>query len=190
MKVEERIKAEREKLKKKTFSFTAFVELMTDYVNEPEFESHVMKMEDEQTAVEIKSYPVKHFRKILRSVLLEYGVAEKDADTVMTDYKFKKKDMEGMYEFITDFIYQYLRTGRRLQVFNKRDMNLSIIANDVEEFIKPYPGNEKRKDTTIRYKNHKKVSSKSSCPKWEKETLSEDQKNVLKSIKKIFKEEE
>lgn len=188
-KVEERIKAERENLKKKVFSLTTFTELLTDYINEPEFESHVMKMEDEDTAVEVKTFPVKHFRKLCRRMLVDFGVAEKDAETVMTDYKFKKKDVEGLYEFMTDFVYQYLRTGRRLQMFNKRDMNLSIIAAEVEGFVKEYPGNDKRKSTTIRYKDHKKVSAKSSCPKWEKETLSDDQKNVLKSIKKIFKED-
>lgn len=193
MSVKERIKQEREALKKKVFSFSTFVELLAEYINEPDFESHVMKMgkdeKGEAIAEEIKIYPVKHIRKLCKKVLLDFGVAAADAEKVMDkDYKFAKKDVEGLYEFMSDFLYQYLQTGRRLELFNKNDMNVSIIATEMEEKVKKFPKNKfKDEETFIKYKTHKKVTAKSSCPEWEKETLTPDQKSVLKSLRKVLK---
>lgn len=190
-KVEERIKLERETLKKKVYSFTALVDLMAIYINEPEFEGHIMKMEDEDTVAEIKTYPVKKFRKTLKNILQDFGVAEKDAAKIVDEYKFKKKDVETIYEFVTEFQYQYLQTGRRLELFDKRDMNVSIIAEDVKGGIKHKEANERIPETTTKYDDHKKVSSKSTCPKWKKQKLdNKDNSKVLKAIKSIYKEEE
>ena len=70
-KVEELIKQERANLKKATFSKTTFVKLMATYINEPEFKSHVMKINaGEETAEVLDDYPVKKFRKMIKNVFV------------------------------------------------------------------------------------------------------------------------
>lgn len=187
-KVEELIKQERENLKKATFSKTTFVKLMATYINEPEFKSHVMKINNgEETAEVLDDYPVKKFRKLVRTVLVDFGVDANDAEKIMTEYKFKEKDMEGMYDFMSDFIYQYLKTGRRFKLFDKVDMNASIIAKEVKADAKDYEANERRPFSRVEWNDHKKVKIQSSCPEWEKIKKNKEGK-VTKALKKVFNE--
>ena len=44
-----------------------------------------------------------------------------------------KIDVETLYEFTSDFIYHYLKSGKKLQVFKKEDAELSLIMEDKEE---------------------------------------------------------
>jgi hypothetical protein len=186
-----KVQAEREGLKKKVFSWTSLVDLMTVYINEPEFESHVMEMQDEETVAKVKTQPVKKFRKVLKNVLMDFGVAEKDAEKVVGEYKFKKKDVGAIYEFVADFQSQYLATGRRLELVNKEDLVASVIVDDFEDEVKTNKATTAIPETTVHYKKHRKLSSKSSCPKWKKDKVEKDNHaKILKTIKTIYKEEE
>lgn len=188
----EKIKQDRENLVKKTWSKSYFIDLLTDYVNEPELESHIIELKrdenNEEVAKVVKEYPVKKFRKTIKKILIDFGVDEKDAEKVMTDYKFTKKDVETLYEFTSDFIYHYLKSGKKLQVFKKEDAELSLIMEDKEEGEKTYDGNEKRKGSLVKNKKHKKIKAESKCPKWLKESYSEDGKTLLKKVALIYEE--
>lgn len=190
-KLDEKIAEIRKNLVKKTWSFEAFVDLLTDYINEPEYESHVVELEagedGEKAAAIIKTYPVKKFRKTIKNILMDFGVDEEYASKVETDYKFKKKDVETMYDFMTDFIYQYLKTGRKLQLLKKEDVVLDLIMEDVKADGKAYKGNDKIKGSYVKHDAYKKVKATSKCPAWLKTSLSEDQKTVLKQMNKIYK---
>lgn len=187
-KVEELIKQERANLKKATFSKTTFVKLMATYINEPEFKSHVMKINaGEETAEVLDDYPVKKFRKMIKNVLTDFGVDAADAEKIMSEYKFKEKDMENMYDFMSDFIYQYLKTGRKFKIFDKVDMNAAIIAKDVKADAKEYEANEKRAFSRVEWNDYKKVKVQSSCPEWEKTRKNKEGK-VTKAMKKVFGE--
>ena len=186
------IKAERENLKSKAFSRDTFDKLLVTYLNDPEFQSHNMtKKPADNVAIKTPDYPVKKFRKILYRILIDFGVDAKDAETVKTTYKFKNKTVDGMYDFLTDFIYQYLKTGRRLNLVNKEDMVASIIAEDVEAV----KGKKRRmvKDgqsveiDPVNIAEHKVVKVKSSAPEWTKEVVDKNGK-VLKAMKKVCKD--
>lgn len=173
---------ERKKLVKKVFSREAFNSLLVDYLNDPEFESHVMKVSGDE-AVKVKTYPVKKFRKILRNILIDFGVDKNDAEAIMTTYKFRKKDVEEMYDFISDFIYQYLSTGRRLKLFEREDAVASIIFEDMDTVTKTYTIGKDKKKYNRKEKSHKKAKIKSPCPDWQKEELDETGEKVLKAMK-------
>lgn len=184
MRVNEYIETERKNIKKKMFSKQSFYELLTVYLNDPEFESHVM-VKDGDKIKRVKDYPVKKFRKVLYNVLVDFGVAPEDAEAVKSTYKFKEKTVEGMYDFISDFIYQYLNTGRKLKLVEKEDMVANIVAVEKKA--------EKNKERKFQGKlvgkmntnAHKILKAESKVPDWEKELVSLDGK-VTKAIEKIL----
>ena len=145
----EKIKQDRENLVKKTWSKSYFIDLLTDYVNEPELESHIIELKrdenNEEVAKVVKEYPVKKFRKTIKKILIDFGVDEKDAE-------------------------------------------LSLIMEDKEEGEKTYEGNEKRQGSLVKNKKHKKIKAESKCPKWLKESYSEDGKTLLKKVALIYEE--
>lgn len=171
----EKIKKEREALIKKTFSMSLFLELMKDYLNEPEFKSHMMKVESGK-AVKITKYPVKEFRQIIYNILTDYGVDKNEAATILTKYKFKSKDLEGMYTFMTDFIYYYLQTGRNFKLFDKEDISANIYLKEKDEVIKTTTSKKDGSTKNIKLKKHYKLGQKSTCSKWNREEILDDGK--------------
>lgn len=176
------VAAERANLVKRTFSRTVFNNLIKDYLNDPELISHVMKIEKGE-AVKIETQPVKGFRKILRNVLIDYGVDKQEADTMLSTYEFSGKDLDAMYDFMNDFIYYYNKTGRHYKIYDKEDITAQIFLKPQEEEIKSYP----KKENKVRLKPHAKLGQKSTCAKWNREEIDKDGK-VSKSMKKILRE--
>lgn len=177
-KMDDMIKQERENLKSKIFSMDSFTKLLTCYVNDPEFESHTMKKKGEE-AHKLATHPVKGFRDTIVRVLVDFGVDAKDAEEGMKNYQFRAKDVQSMYDFITDFIYQYLSTGRKLDLFKREDAIASIYLKDEDETV----GKHRLAKNPSRKKKHKKLVADSSCPEWQKETLSDDESVVIKAMK-------
>lgn len=176
----EYIANERKQLKK-IFSREAYYNILLQYLNDPDFESHIVVKKNGK-AKKIKNYPVKKFRKILYNVLIDFGVDEKDAEEVMTTYKFKKKTVEGMYDFISDFVYQYLQSGRKLKLYSKEDSVASIALID-----KKGEKNKRRKvkgelTNPVDTKDHKVLKAQSPVPEWDKVVKDANTGEVLKSI--------
>lgn len=178
-KVLDSIKEEREKMKSRAFSRDSFNSLLADYMNDADYESLSVKTVNGEACL-VSSQPVKKFRKIIKNILEEYGVDKKDSETILDKYKFKRKDVDEMYEFISEFIYLYLSTGRNLNLFAKEEAVASIKLEDVKEFEKDYPIYKKNDKTEkfekvgvshIKAENHKKLRTTSSTPKWKKSKL-------------------
>lgn len=170
------VKQERENLKSKVFSMDTFTELLATYINDPEYMALNIKNQN-GVATEIESYPVKKFRKVIKNVLEDFGVDKKDSEAIMSEYKFKKKDVREMYDFISELIYLYMNTGKKLNLFKKADVKASIEFVDVDEFEKEYPIYKKNEKTGksekvgvshIKAEKHKKVKADSSTPDWKK----------------------
>ena len=180
-----KIEKERQKISKR-FSKSTFQEIMVNYLNDDEYESHVMKIKGDN-AIKVKEYPVKKFRKILYNVLIDFGVDPDDAKAIKKEYKFKNKTIDGMYEFISDFLYFYLNSGKRLNLFDKEDSVASIIFKDVEA-----EKNKKRKlkgaeIDPVDIEQHRVVKVKSSVPKWKK-TVYDKETGKVKSKVNIITE--
>lgn len=183
----EYIAQERNNLKSKNFSREAFNKLLLNYINDPEFESHIMKTHGD-VVYKITTKPVKQLRTALKQILIDFGVDSKDAEGIITDYKFKKATVDSLYDFMSDVIYQYLSTGRTLKLYDKEDVSSSISLQEYDEFTKKYRNpRTKEMGLPIKNKKHKKTKVKSATPKWKKETLSEDGKTVVKAMKQVVK---
>lgn len=169
------IKEEREKLKKKAFSKTVFIDLLATYSNDPEFTSHTMKGAGDDKAVKLLTKPARGFRNVFKKILVEFGAEEKDAVAFLAQYKFANRDLESVYDFMSDAIYQYLQIGRPLELFSKEDVVASIFLEEVEADEKEYEtlidfkdASKGKKKSKSKWDKHNKLKSKSSCPKWKK----------------------
>lgn len=168
------IKDERERLKKKAFSKTVFIELLATYSNDPDFQSHNMKVSEDK-AIKLLTKPAKGFRNTFKKILVDFGADEKEAATFMEQYKFSNRDLESVYEFISDAIYNYLKIGRPLELFSKEDVVASIYLDEVEageketevliDFKDPKKGKKKSKS---KWEGYSKLKTKSKAPKWKK----------------------
>lgn len=187
MKTDEYIKECRKNLKKKMFSRDSFNELLVIYLNDSEFKSHIMEKNGDSVK-KVSTYPVKKFRKILYNILVDFGVDPKDAETVKNDYKFTTKTVDGLYEFITDFLYQYLQTGRKLKLLNKENVEASIYLQDKE--AEEHQERKFQKEILGYYDaaKHSILKSESKCPEWKK-TIYDLNNNLIKKMKIEIPEE-
>ena len=172
-------------MQKNMFSKEVYYNILVEYLNDVDFESHTIVKKNGK-AIKTKSYPVKKFRKVLYNVLVDFGVDSVDAEVVLTDrYKFKKKTVDGMYDFISDFIYQYLQSGRRLNLYQKEDSVASLILED-----KKGEKGKRRKvkgelTNPVDIKDHKVLKSKSSAPEWDKVVKDANTGEVLKAMELV-----
>lgn len=168
------MKQEREKLKKKAFSKTVFIELLATYSNDPDFESHSMKVSEDK-AVKLLTKPAKGFRNVFKKILIAYGADEKEATEFMKLYKFGNKDLEVVYDFMSDAIYNYLKIGRPLDLFSKEDVTASIYlegvgagTKEVETLVDFKDASKGKKKSKSKWDDYSKLKTKSKTPKWKK----------------------
>lgn len=188
---QELILKERTNLKKKIFSKIVLNTLLTTYANDQEFESHHMVKVNSKTVKKVSSKPAKDFRNAFVKVLVEFGADENDAKTFMESYNFGQSSLGTIYDFVVDGMYQYLQTGRPLELFAKEDVICTLSLEDVEAGEKEYEtyvdfkDKEKgKKKSTSKWKKHKKIKAKSSCPEWQKDKLKDTMEIVLENMYK------
>lgn len=157
------------KKKKRGFSRTEFNRLAKAFVNDHNFTSTRAKTKG-GVMVEEEIMPVKEFRKMLETMLKDFGVDKQEAAAVLDTYEFKKFD--GMYEFCSELIYQYMNTGKRFDFVPKVDWNTTLWIDEVEECESYHinPKDPKGPKKKVKKQKHRVTGKKSKCPAWLKET--------------------
>lgn len=156
--------------KKKTFSRSDWDELTKAYLND--FTASVescKKSGDSVNKTEIK--PVEEFRKMIKKILLDFGVDAQEASTVLTDYKIT--NVSGMYEICSTLITNYLSADKKFDFITEKDFMGSLVMNDVAKTTKTHkgikrPDGEQYPDVTIITDAHRVVKSKTKAPDWTK----------------------
>lgn len=158
--------------KKRTHSKTDFNKMAKAFVNDVEFTAHKVKGVDEEgNPVKEEFQPVKEYRKGLKRILTDFGVDKQEAEKMMQDYQIKSVD--GLYEFMSELMYQYMESGKKFQFIPKEDFNGSMwIDNDEgDDDWKEYRNPSKPGESVYtKRKPHKVLNRKSSCPNWLKES--------------------
>lgn len=184
------VEEEKKNLKKKSFSKSTFISLFVTYIND---QDHVMKRlsysENEQQIKEILRKPVKEFRQAITSIIGDFVGNDadkmKDIESKMAGYKFKKSDFDFIYDFMSEYIYQYLKSGRKLRLFDAEDVSASISLAARKAGIKD-SGNGK----FVKTEDHYVLAKTSSCPPWAKSPS--DEKGAIKAstlkrvVEKVF----
>ena len=156
---------------KKTHSKADFNRVILGLINEPDYTTTVISTKNGEK-VETEITPVKDVRNSLKKVLTDFGVDKQEAETILTDYKFTK--MDGMYEFISEAITNYLDADKKFDFLPKEDFVGSIVMNNVPASTKEYPamaGIGNSEPVKVSVKAHRTLGKKSKAPEWAKKKL-------------------
>lgn len=152
-----------------TFSRGGFDALLLGMINDAAYEADSVKVKDGEPVTE-KIKVTQQFREMLRDILVDYGVDKTEANTVLTSYEIK--NVKGMYELISEIVYQYMDAGKKFQFMTKYDFNGSLALDEIEA------GETEHRDMhnegqVIRkkHKKHKVLTRKSKANDWLKERV-------------------
>lgn len=145
------------------FSRSDFDALLLSFINTADYEAVDYKLKDGEK-VEVKKYPVKAFREMFKSVLKDFGVDAAQSEAVLDDYKFKKKDIAGMYDFMTEYLIQYLETTRKLTFPTKESGSFSLKTVHLDEKLVK----NALHGTTTKMEERDKVTASNVVAPWKK----------------------
>lgn len=153
----------------KNFSRKDFDKLAKAFINEVGYTTEAVSMRGgELQRKEIK--PVHGLRLMLQAILLDFGVDKAEAARILED-SYTIKSVNGLYEFTSELIYQYMEAGKKFDFLTKEDFVGGITVDDVEEETRDYTIHSTDGTTNV-YKvtkgKHKVLNKKSKCPQWKK----------------------
>ena len=149
------------------FSKKNFNTLMTAMANDVDFTSQVAKKTGD--SVELEDVMVtKEFRKWCKNLVEKAGVDKNESEIVLSE-NFKIDNVEGLYDFFTTALYEYLAAGNRFDLPAREDFQGGIVLKDVDESVRVYDARNPKDGTYLgtfetTKKKHKELGVKSSCP--------------------------
>lgn len=153
----------------KTFSRSDFDKLAKAFLNDVNYSTEVYSTRNGEVQTKTVN-PVQGFRGMIQAILRDFGVDKAEAERVM-DSTYEIKNVNGLYEFVSELIYVYMDAGKKFEFMSKEDFIGNISLDEVEETEKDYI--IKKKDGSVNsYKvakqKHKVLNKKSKCPQWKK----------------------
>lgn len=174
-------------VKNKGFSKADFTDLMLAYINDPELTTETFKAKGDNYIV-TKHQPVKEFRKMIKVVLKDMGMEEAEAQSFVDNYEFKKVD--ALFQFMNDFIYYYMKTGRKYDLASKEDLNAKIYLKEKGDVTKEVYKKDDKGNKVLSKRERQDayygLGQQSSCPKWKKKIV-DDSGKVLKEMTALIK---
>ena len=161
------------------FNKKNFTMLMTAMANDPDFTAKVVKVKNGDIDSIDEVMVTKGFRKFCKKVLEKAGVDKNESDIVYsTSFEFSNSDLDGLYEFFADAVYEYMKAGNQFDLLPTEEFKGSISIKDVCEVTKTAEAFSPKDRSSLGVfettkKAHKELAVKSSCP------------SFLKSRKKI-----
>ena len=117
------------------FSKKSFDSLMTAMINDPEFTEKVAVVKGGELK-DIKDVAVsKGFRCFLRQVVEKAGIDSEESAVVM-EPSFTIDNADGLYDFITAAIYEYMDAGNTFELPPKEDFKGNISLSQKGESTK------------------------------------------------------
>jgi hypothetical protein len=151
------------------FNKKNFNNLMIAMANEPDFQERVTKVKNgEKTYEDIMVS--KGFRKWCKHLLEKAGMDKKESEWVYTD-DFKIDNIDGLLDFFSAALYEYLAAGNRFDLLSKDDFQASLEIRDIDEITKvkearsPQTG-ESLGVFEIKKGKHRELKAKSPCPSY------------------------
>ncbi len=154
----------------KRFSKEKFNEMMKSIANDINFKTEIAIVKkgelDSIDEIEVS----KKFRKWCKKLLIDIGMDKNDANIVM-DESFEFTTMDGLYEFFTTVIYEFIDDDNTFNFIPKKDFKGSIALKKHEKKKKkintrnPQTG-ESLGTWEMTIESHKSLSVPNSCPEY------------------------
>lgn len=155
------------------FSKDKFNSLMRAIFNDPDYTFDKAVVANGEL-VQVDHIAVsKGFRKFCKHLLEKYGVDSAESEKVMTS-DFTVDSVDGLYEFFTAAMYEYINAGNKYDFIPTEDFRGSVYLKRNPESSKESEVYQPRtRDYLGTYKTtkkkHKVLAVKSSCPKYLRE---------------------
>lgn len=147
----------------KSFSRSDFDRLAKAFLNEKGYTVETVatkngEIETKQIAV------VKELREgMLKSILLAFGVDKQEAQRIA---EVDITNVDGLYEFVSELVYQYINAGKKFDFLPKKDFIGSISLKEMGSSVADFTDIRSKEKITVRKEAHKLLEKKSKCPKW------------------------
>lgn len=150
--------------KVKSWSRQDFNKMAKAFLNTPEytFQKAVAKGDTYET---VDVMPVKEFRKMIQSILKDFGVDKAESERVLTETELVK-NADAMYELVSELIYQYLAADKKFDFVQRADFSGAIKLKDIEEITSVHRNVQDGSEIKINKKAHKVLDKQSKAPKW------------------------
>lgn len=152
------------------FSRKNFDSLMTAMINDPEFTEKVAVVKGGELK-DVKDVAVsKGFRGFLRQVVEKAGIDSNESAVVM-EPSFTVDNVDGLYDFVTAAIYEYMDAGNTFDLPPKEDFKGSIFLRQKEASSKVSEvKNPRSKESMGNWRSdkkpHKTLVAHSPCPSY------------------------
>lgn len=150
------------------FSKKNFTTLMKAMANDPDFKVKVPVVKEGEIDHLEEIMVSEDFRKCVKKMLEKAGV-DKNESAMVLDPSFTFDNMDGMYEFFSTVVYEYMAAGNKFDFIPREDFKGSITVKNVKESTKVSDArNPKTGENlgTFEYKTgkHKSLVASSPCP--------------------------
>lgn len=103
-------------------------------------------------------------------------ISKGEADSLASNYEFKKSESETMINISKEFVNTYLQTGRKLPLGKREKSNVSLSIKEVEETTRMYPkkvgvnsdGSDRYEKVETHVPSYTGIKVIAPCPKWVK----------------------
>ncbi len=152
------------------FSKKAFNRLVKAMVNDPTFTEAVAESSGEEL-IKVTDVAVSEgFRKFLKKVLEKAGMDKKDSEVVLGK-DFTIDNVDGLYEFFSAALYEYMNAGNRFDLLQKENFKGSLYLANVEagsrvSKVRNPTTNEFMGDFEFSHQAYQTLKVTSPCPKY------------------------
>ena len=159
------IKDIRTNLKQKSASQKDEVRVMKAMLNDKDF--RVGEYTKEGKVGEYSPY--EDSRKMVTTILSSAAkIPSAEAKEIANKYEFGKSEANTLINISKEFVNTYVRTGRKLPLGAREDMNVSVQLKEVPEAVKQFPkggiGSSERGQVTI--PAHNTLKATGPCPSY------------------------
>ena len=162
------------------FNKKNFTTLMTAMANDPNFSAKVVKVKNKELESVENVMVSQGFRDFCKKVVEKAGVDKKESGIVYSpSFEFNTSDLNGLYEFFADAVYEYMAAGNQFDFLPTEDFKASISLKDVAEVTKTSEAFSPKDRSSLGFykttkKAHKELTVKSNCPSFLKNRVKVD----------------
>lgn len=154
----------------KRFNKKNFNVLLKALANDCEFTTKVAKKTGDNECTIEEILVTKEFRKWIKKVVEKAGVDSTESEKILSA-DFTIDNVDGLYEFFTTALYEYMSCGNKFDLPSREDFTASLFIKDIDEKISIKDAKNPKDGTYLgtyetTKKKHRELSVKSSCPKW------------------------
>jgi hypothetical protein len=143
---------------------------MKAIVNDTSFKAKVAQASGNELLRVEEIAVTEDFRKFLKKVLEKAGMDKKDSEVVLGE-DFTIENVDGLYEFFVECMYQYMNAGNQFNLLPKEDFRGSLYLKKIEAgsriaSVRNPQTNEDMGEFEFSHEAYTSLAASSPCPEY------------------------